>query len=276
MANKLVLGCLTFFTHVVMAVQPPPYNVLLTYPALGYVIGGSARTVDFVFSRGDERIYGEAPPKEKLQKFRNVDYYITIGAPVEKEIEKTLLELNPRIKVFVATNGCHMIEGNYYPWYYLRNIDEMAWNCRRALKSDVVSLGCIDIGALENSCRGEKMTVGVMHDAFEYWCRFWGIRYLRLPENISDADMMAKDIRLVYKARLGHKVRVIQPVKSTITIVEADPFEFEHSYELYKPYLKVLRAFRLEEEEKKWKMEEEKEQKEKVRAEKGRNVISTN
>ena len=108
-------GCTTTPTAARMGAEPT-YHVLLTYHALDYILCGNIRAVDHVFARGEERMHGDAPPKEKLAKFKDVDYYVTIGAPVETKIEKTLRELNPKIKVFAATNGCHLIEHNHYLW----------------------------------------------------------------------------------------------------------------------------------------------------------------
>ena len=260
LSNKVVLGCVMMAGHVLMAVHQPPH-VLLTYQALHSIVPHVEE--HYVFARGDERIIGEAPSKDELLKFKNVDYYVTIGAPVEKNIEKTLLELNSGIKVFVATNNCHLIEGNYFLWYSWRNMEEMTRNCRAVLKPGSLVLGCFSASDVENSYREEKMVVGVTHDAFEYWCKFLGIDYLRLPENINDADLESKNIRLVYRARLGHKVRVVRPIKSMTTIVEADPFEFDHVFELFEPYRKVLQVYRREEEEKEW----ERKEKESVRKE---------
>ena len=267
LSNKMFLCVLPelVFAYVVTAVQPPQPWVLLTYEALGCIIGGYARTVDCVFARGEERIVGEAPSMEKLSKFKDVDYYVTIGVPIEKKIEKTLLELNPRIKVFVATNDCHLIEHNHYLWYSARNLEKMYCNCHEALDPERPYMACMSVSAFAKHFEREKMTVGVTHEAFEYWCRFLGIRYVMIPEKIYETSLLARNIRIIYKARRGIGVNVMQMAETGVVVVEADPFEsfYDLHIDLLGPYREVLRTYRLEEEEKEW----ERKEKESVRKE---------
>lgn len=256
---KMTIVVQLMFVCVVMAAQPSPrLRVLLTYDALGYIIGGRyVRSVDFVFARGAERMVGEAPSKAELSKFKDVDYYVTIGAPIEKKIEKTLLELNPRIKVFVATNDCHLIEHNYYLWYSVRNLETMYSNCHEALDPGPY-MSCLSLSDFAKQFERETMIVGVTHGAFEYWCRFWGIRYAVIPEDIDETNLKARGIRIIYKAHRGIGACVCQMAKTGVVVVEADPFvsSFDLHADLLDPYREVLHAYRLEEEEKEWKKEE--------------------
>ena len=265
--NKMTLGGLTMLACVVTAVQPPSRpRVLLTYDALGYIIGGYVRSVDCVFARGEERMVGETPSKEDLLKFKNVDYYVTIGAPVEKKIEKTLLELNPRIKVFVATNGCHLIEHNYYLWHSVHNLEKMHSNCHEAFDPGNPYMSCMSLSVFAKQFERETMVVGVTNEAFEYWCRFWGIRYAVMSEDIDETSLKAMGIRIIYKARRGIGACVKQMAKTGVVVVEADPFDsfYDLHIDLLGPYREVLRSYRQEKLEKQWKKEEERAKVEKI------------
>lgn len=217
-------------------------HALLSYPVLGSLCADVDHkiAVEYVFSNGDERVSGAAPSDDALRKFSHIEYYFTIGAPVEESIAKALRRLNPTINVFSLTNGCELIEGNYYVWCSWYNVERMRRNLNAIIDGSVIYGNCGGMTVFKGLYRGRGISVGIDHDAFEYFCRFLGVEYVRVSKSHDIGEMRSKNIALLFSERAGLGTAVREVAQDGVVMVEADPMASGIAFKCFEAFAKAL------------------------------------